>query len=73
MNTIIRLSTRCLLYIHDIQEALRVVPKNRSHCRDVYTEGDSLRVGGGKPGAIAQRRAQAFFRPRELLEPFKAF
>jgi len=25
-------------------------------------QGDSLRVGGGKPGALAHRRAQAFFR-----------
>ena len=30
--------------------------------RVAVQQGDSLRVGGGKPGALAHRRAQAFFR-----------
>jgi hypothetical protein len=35
-------------------------------------QGDSLRVGGGKPGALAHRRAQAFFR-RVGKRWFRAF
>lgn len=39
-----------------------VASQPRSLSSSRLPTGDSLRVGGGKPGALAHRRAQAFFR-----------
>ncbi|CAK9021018.1 unnamed protein product, partial [Durusdinium trenchii] len=39
-----------------------VVSQPRSASSSRLPTGDSLRVGGGKPGALAHRRRQAFFR-----------